>query len=168
MPVHPRKKSAIIATAGVSQLFIAAISLALAFKTGGPKAKPQRVRLSDMVEAFEKDFVTAESQYGGKELEFEAKGQIEKGVGENYVAGCAPERVVRSHQGARFMSPERFHVATQEAALNAEYLPGVILRVKKADLQGFKGLNPSKSLTVQGKFLGATRDPKTFPEFVLT
>jgi hypothetical protein len=52
----------------------------------------------------------------------------------------------------------------QQAALNAKYVPGIILYINSADLKNFTGLDGKKLFTIRGRCKGSQKDSRTIPD----
>jgi hypothetical protein len=137
---------------------------------GGREALPEvKTSVNDLYTGYGKDLAAADLKFQNKQLELSGvTGKVEKDDQGRYFIGACVSRVVKSGDGkARVMSIDQVQRRVYEAALNAKYVPGVMLYLKPDDLNQFTGLDGNKAITVRGRCKGSRTDPSTIPDYVV-
>lgn len=127
---------------------------------------PVKVRVRVLETAYRTDQVAADLKYLDKTIELtEVDGKVDRDEQGRYFIGTGSRRLVKTRNNAPQMrSIAGAHQAMQQAILNAEYVPGVILYIKSADLKNFTGLDGTKPFTIRGQCKGSQKDAGTIPD----
>jgi hypothetical protein len=127
---------------------------------------PVKVSVQALETEYRRDLVAADLKYRDKRIELSGVvGKVDKDDQGRYFIGTGSRRLVKtSDGGARVTDLVEAQRRAMVAALNARYLPGVVLSVKSADLKSFTGLDSTKAFTIRGRCKGSQKDVSTIPD----
>ena len=143
-----------------------------------PAAKPKQVEAEpeqpvlavtalQLRNDYEKDLAAADERYLGKVIIVtEVRGKLDKTDEGTYFFGSSPDRLIRKRGGGgRILTRGQYAGQIYSGALNAKYVPGILMAVASKGVSTFKGVKETDSIAVQGRCKGMVKDSTTVPAF---
>jgi hypothetical protein len=125
------------------------------------------VSATDLDREYEANLAAAEVKYAGKLIEVTGmRPKLDKDARERYFLASS-QRLVRQNQPARITSIEGARAALQEAALNAQYVPGMYFYIRPSELPRFADPKGEQTYRIRGICRGLTRRDDLQPNFIV-
>jgi hypothetical protein len=129
-------------------------------KTPTAAANVVKVAAGKLWEAYQANFAAAEVKYAGQQVEISGvPAEVKKDAeGRYYLVAAEVRLIMPSDTGPMTGSLEDIERRQAELALNAQYLPGILLYIDKSELPHFAKADPKATVTVRGVCAGARKD----------